>query len=418
MSRLAYGFLWMFIFCVPWEGVIRVGGVSIASRASGALALVVCLLTVVISGRLRRWHRLHFAALAFVFSAGLSILLQGGAQKLPNKYFTFIQLFAMLWMIWELAKTPRALQGLMLAYVCGAYAAAVATLILFRHQADVLRRFAVGGVDPNDLAMTLALAVPMAWYLGSVYEKPWLRLFCRAYLPVGLLALGLTGSRGGMIVAFVALCIIPLSMDRLTPGRLTTALGILMLTGILAAAFVPDVVVHRLATTQNEVESASFGGRFKLWMAGLHAFTFKPLMGYGTGGFIGAIYSQLGDQSLVAHNAFISVLVEEGIIGLILYCSMLYAAVSAVMKLPRRERRFGQVQMAALLLAISPLTWEDHKPVWIILGVVVGLSQATVMYRRAVVAAAAAQHVPVARIVRSAARGQEPDPHSPSKAAR
>lgn len=375
MTAIAYAALWLFVFALPWEGVIRMGGVSIASRASGALALVVCVLTVFISGRLRRWHGLHFAALAFVLSAGLGLLLGGVSDKLPNKYFTFVQLFAVLWMIWELAKTPRALQGLMLAYVTGAYAAAVATLVLFRHEAGVLRRFAVGGVDPNDLAMTLALAVPMAWYLGSVYEKPWLRLFCRGYLPVGLLALGLTGSRGGMIVAFVALSIIPLSMDKLTPGRLVTALCILMLTGILAAAFVPDVVVHRLATTQNEVESASFGGRFRLWVAGLHAFTYRPLMGYGTGGFIAAIYSQLGAQSLVAHNSFISILVEEGIVGLVLYCIMLYAVVAAVMKLPRRERRFGQVMMAALLLAMSPLTWEDRKPVWFILAVLVGLSQ-------------------------------------------
>src|SRR5262249_21797081 len=92
MTGIAYCLLWIFVFCVPWEGVIRIGGVSIASRASGALAVVICVLTVVISGRIRRWHRLHFAALAFVLSAGLSILLQGSAQKLPNKYFTFIQL--------------------------------------------------------------------------------------------------------------------------------------------------------------------------------------------------------------------------------------------------------------------------------------------------------------------------------------
>ena len=376
MTSIAYAALWLFVSVLPWEGVIRIGGVSIASRASGALALVICVLTVVMSGRLRRWHGLHFAALAFVLSAGVSLMLRGGSEKLPNKYFTFVQLFAVLWMIWELAKTPRALQGLMLAYVSGAYTAAVATLLLFRHEAAELRRFAVGGVDPNDLAMKLALAVPMAWYLGSVYRKPWLRLFCRAYLPVGLLALGLTGSRGGLIVAFVALCIIPLSMERLTPGRLVSALAILMLTGILAAAFVPDVVVNRLATTQNEVESAHFGGRFRLWVAGLHAFTFKPLMGYGTGGFIPAIYPLLGANSLVAHNSFISVLVEEGIVGLVLYCLMLYAAWAAVMRLPRRERRFGQVLMVAMLLALSPLTWEDVKPVWFILAALVGLSQA------------------------------------------
>jgi O-antigen ligase len=218
-----------------------------------------------------------------------------------------------------------------------------------------------------------------------------------------------------MIVAFVALTVVPLSMTKLTPARMAAALATLTLTGVLAAVYVPENVVERLASTQSDVQSLSFGGRFNLWVAGLHAFTFTPLMGYGTGGFIGAIDPQLGDQSLVAHNSFISVLVEEGIIGLILYCTMLYAAVSAVMKLPRRERRFGQILMASLLLAMSPLMWEDRKPVWIILGIVIGLSQVAVMYRRA---AAAAQPVAVARTVRSLAHGEAPDAHPSSRAPR
>ena len=55
MSSIAYGFLWLFVFCVPWEGVIRISGVSIASRATGALALGMAMLVVLMTGRLRRW---------------------------------------------------------------------------------------------------------------------------------------------------------------------------------------------------------------------------------------------------------------------------------------------------------------------------------------------------------------------------
>jgi O-antigen ligase len=379
MGSIAYAFLWLFVFCVPWEGVIRISGVSVASRATGALALGITMLVVLMTGRLRRWNVMHVAALVFILCAGLTLLMRTGNPKMPAKYYTFVQLFAVLWMLWQLAPTRRALYGLMFSYVLGSYAASVATILLYRSQAGLLRRFAVGGVDPNDLAMTLALAVPMAWYLGTVYRHPILRFVSRAYLPVGLLALGLTGSRGGMIVAFVSLSIIPLSMTKLTPGRLTTALATLVLTGALAAVYVPDKVVERLATTQNEVESASFGGRFKLWVAGLNAFTQKPLMGYGTGGFVGAIYSQLGDRSLVAHNSYISVLVEEGIIGFLCYAIMLLSAVAALRKLPRVERRFAQVLLGSTLLAMSPLTWEDRKPVWLILGVIMGLAHAAVV---------------------------------------
>lgn len=379
MSSIAYGFLWLFVFCVPWEGVIRISGVSIASRATGALALGMAMLVVLMTGRLRRWNVMHVAALLFILCAGLTLLMRTGNPKMPAKYYTFVQLFAMLWMLWQLAPTRRALYGVMFAYVLGSYAASVATILLYRSQGGLLRRFAVGGVDPNDLAMTLALAVPMAWYLGTVYRNPILRLVSRGYLPVGLLALGLTGSRGGMIVAFVSLAIIPLGMAKLSPGRLTTALATLALTGALAAVYVPDKVVARLATTSTEVESARFGGRFRFWVAGMNAFTQKPLMGYGTGGFVGAIYSQLGEQSLVAHNSYISVLVEEGIVGFLCYATMLLSVVAAIRKLPKVERRFAQVLFGSLLLAMSPLTWEDHKPVWLIMGILMGLSHAALV---------------------------------------
>ena len=397
MVRLAYLLLWVFIFSVPWEGVIRVGGVSVVSRLTGVIALAITLLAVLLTGRLRRFHALHFAAMAFVLITGVELFLLGGNNKLPSKYLTFVQLFAMMWMMWQLAPSRRALYGLMLAYIVGSYAASIGTLLMFRSEAEVLRRFAVGGVDRNDLAMTLALAVPMAWYLASVYQRPLLRLFCRAYLPVGLLALGLTGSRGGMIVAFVALTIVPLSMTKLTPARVAAAMATLVLTGVLAAVYVPEKVVQRLATTQSDVESLSFGGRFRLWVAGLQAFVHKPLMGYGTGGYIHAIYPMLGDQSLVAHNSYLSVLVEEGIIGFLCYSAMLLTAAVAVMKLPRPERRFAQVQLASLYLAMAPLTWEDRKSVWIILGVLVGLSQAAVSLRRPSAQAASAPLEPVPR---------------------
>ena len=51
--------------------------------------------------------------------------------------------------------------------------------------------------------MILALAIPMAWYLGLTYRQPLLRWICRGYVPLCVVAIGLTGSRGGVIATTV-----------------------------------------------------------------------------------------------------------------------------------------------------------------------------------------------------------------------
>jgi O-antigen ligase len=258
-----------------------------------------------------------------------------------------------------------------------------------------LRRFSVTeDADPNDLAMTVALALPMAWFLGMTHPKPLVRWLCRAFLPVGLVVIGLTGSRGGMLAALVGLLIVPLTMTRLSPGRLAMAITALGLSGALAIAYIPERTMERLASTGTEVEDLSVGGRFKLWRAGVIAFTEKPVMGWGTSGFITAVRPMLGVRSQVAHNSFLSLLVEQGIIGFLLYMAMLAAAFSAVLKLPRLERRFALVLMATLGTTMMPLTWEDQKSVWLVLAILVGFSATYATTGRAALATSAPYYPP------------------------
>jgi O-antigen ligase len=327
------------------------------------------------TGRIRRWHPFHVAALLFIIWVSAGQLLFHGGERLPFKYWTYVQLMLVLLIIWELAPSRERVLALMMAYVLGCYVSALDTILVFRREAAVLRRFSAGGGDANDLAMTLALALPMAWYLGMTYHRPIVRWICRGYIPIALFALGLTGSRGGMIVTMIALLIVPLSVTHLSPGKLASAVVLLGLAGVLAVAYIPENIVQRLASTSSEVEGGSLGGRFKLWKAGMHAFAHKPVWGYGASGFKAAITPELGDLAQVAHNSFISVLVEEGMVGLLLYLLMLFAVFRAVLKLPRPERRFALVVFIALCVAMSPLTWEDRKVAWFVLAALLGLSR-------------------------------------------
>jgi len=376
MISLAYAALWMFVFSVPWENVVAIPGVGAISRLFGMIGLGLAVLAALTSGRVRRWHLFHVAALLFVIWSGSSILIFE-LGVVPKKFWTYTQLFLVLWMIWELAPSAQRQRGLLTAYVFGAYISAFSTITASRRLSGMARRFAAAGFDANDLAAALVLALPMAWYVGTTTRHPLLRWVCRAYIPVGLVAIGLTGSRGGMLATIVALTVIPLTMTRLSPGRLAIAIAVLCISGSLAVAFVPETVVQRLATTKGDVEEGRLGGRFKIWVAGAHAFAKQPLLGYGTSGFKTAITPFLPTTPQVAHNTFLSILVEQGLLGFSLYILMIVSVLRAILGVPQKlERRFGLVLLATLMVVMLPLSWEDRKPVWFVLAALFGLAAA------------------------------------------
>jgi O-antigen ligase len=184
-----------------------------------------------------------------------------------------------------------------------------------------------------------------------------------------------------MVTLMFGLLVIPLTLS-LSPGRLAAAIVLLGVSGGLAVTYAPEQVVERLGTTTDQ-EGASLGGRLKLWGAGFNAFTRKPLIGYGVSGFKRAVTPELGILALVAHNSFLSVLVEEGLIGLVLYSLMLLTVFLSLLRIPGRlERRFGLVLMLTLGVAMSPLTWEDNKVTWLILSFLAGMSAIHITARR------------------------------------
>ena len=115
-----------------------------------------------------------------------------------------------------------------------------------------------------------------AWPTGARSCK-WI---CRGYLPVGLMGVGLTGSRGGMIVAIVGLLFVPLSHDQAharPPGHGHRHAGT---RGLPRGGLRPG---HGSSSGSRppatKCRTSGVGGRFKLWVGGMKAFSLQPLMG-------------------------------------------------------------------------------------------------------------------------------------------
>ena len=370
MTTVAYAALWLFCFAVPWENIIVIPGLGTISKLLGIVAMGLALLAALSSASVRRILPFHIAALLFVIWAGLGTFYVADEGRGLNKFFTYFQLLLVLWMIWELGSTRKRQLGLLFAYVCGATVAASNTIMVYRSLFGTTnRRFAAEGFDPNDLGMTLALALPMAWYLGMTYRQPLMRWLCRLYIPLGLVAIGLTGSRGALIASIVALTLVPLSVTQLSRAKFTAAVLLLVASGVIAVAYIPATSWQRFGTTKSEVEGGTLNDRLFIWKAAVRAFSHQPMMGYGTSGFNWTVHSQ-------PHNAYLAVLIENGFVGFVLYMSMFFAVFVKLLRLPPLERRFTLVLLATLGVAMLPLGWEDRKPVWFILGTLAALSQA------------------------------------------
>jgi O-antigen ligase len=207
------------------------------------------------------------------------------------------------------------------------------------------------------------------------YHRPILRWVCRGYLPIGLFAIVLTGSRGGMVAGLMALTIVPFTMTKLSPGRLVAAIFILVISGAVAVVYTPDTIIKRLSSTGGQIESGTMGGRTTIWVAGARAFVQRPITGYGSGSFAPAIRPILG-YARVSHNSYLTVLVEQGLVGFLLYVGMFFAVVFAALRLPLLERRFTLILLGTLAVAMLPLAWEDQKTAWFTLAAVLALAQA------------------------------------------
>lgn len=373
MSRAAFWTLWCFVFVLPWDKFIVVPALGSIPRIVGLVASAVGVLHVLARRRVRSLSAFHVFAILFVLWAGVSTFWSIDPQATRVRFLTYLQLAVLAWLIWETAWSTERQRALLQAYVLGVSVAAGVTVQRYLAGVPMVgefdtTRFSALSFNVNELGMTLALGLPMAWYLSlSQPRRQWAWVW-RVYLPLGITAILLTASRGAFVATLVALLIIPWTLVHV---RLRTRVAFCVLSAgtlLLATRFVPDTSLARIQTIRSDIEAGYFGGRGEIWAAGLQAAQERLFVGAGAGAYGAAVESSL-NFAWGAHSVPLAILVENGLVGLLL----LLAAVAAVMKhlshLPSLERRFSIVLLLTLAVGSLTLEWEDRKQFWFVLGV-------------------------------------------------
>jgi len=380
IGKLAFGSLWLLTFAIPWEDAITISGFGTSARLIGVVTVVLGLIAILERGTLKRPMPGHFMMALFVISAGVSYLWSLYPEGTLIQMVTYIQLFALVWLIWELCPGIREQKLLMQAYVLGTFVSGTHTIYrFFAHQESAYQRYAGSGLDANDLGLMMALSIPVSYYL-LIQAKGRMAWVYRLQIILAVTTVLLTASRGATLACLVALVIVPLTHTRLTTRKKIALLLTLSLLVSGVLVLVPASSWERLSTVPNEVEHGTLTGRTVIWKAGWQIFREHPFLGIGSNAFR-LIVSRVLEEPIrlddpdspapPAHNTFLSVLVEQGVIGFAIFCVMLSVLGFSLMTMPPFPQKLWIVVLAVWAVGVSSLTWEMRKPTWFFFGLLI-----------------------------------------------
>lgn len=376
MRRLAWGLLVVFAFAIPWEYSLDLGVPwGNVARILGLALLLVSTLAMLETGRVRRPGAMQWLVLVFFCWFCLSYFWTIDQAATLHDVRAYFQELTIVWLIWEFVESPRDLRILIRATILGCWVLAALTYVDFSSANAIAAgeyRFAAYGQDPNDVARFLDLGFPLAALLAGSGDGWFDRLFGYGYLPLGLVAVVLTASRGGFLAAGAALtgCLI-----LLVRGQSRAALTALLALPPLAALmwfFVPYETFARLATIPEQLRTGDLNQRLDIWAAGWDAFVKAPWAGWGAGTFVQA--AQLAGID-TAHNTALSIAVAGGLWALLIaVCILVCAGYLAF-------RAAGKLRIAFLttftVWTISSLvgTVEGNRITWLLFGLVAVLGR-------------------------------------------
>jgi O-antigen ligase len=376
VRTIAFWFAQILIFMIPWEDSVTLGSLGSLTRVVGLAVAVFWVLTVLAEGRFRKPCFFHVALFLFFLWNVVSAFWSMGIDQTQLRIKTYAQLCVMVLMLWDLYRTSAHLKAGLQAYVLGAWVCIISTTLNYLAGQEAFLysegRYSATGINANDLAIILMLGVPAAWYLasspggrdGTLHRIS--RLANYAYVPAAFFAAALTARRTGLFAAVPAILYIIGTATRLKLGARIVILGALIAATLSLLPHIPQSSTGRLETAMTSLSVADLGGRAALWRTAIEAFSTHPLLGVGSGAFPAT--NRFG---AVAHNSFLSVLAESGIVGFSLFALVLAIVVHQATHLTREYSRLWFAALLVWAIGASALTWEHRKPTWLFLSFVV-----------------------------------------------
>lgn len=334
----------------------------------------------------------NIAALLFLFLAwsGLSLFWSESHPDAAEAFYRFVLNAVLLLIIFTAIRKPQHAVHVFAAFVIGAAGAAAYGFT------------AGGGAEPygeaarlssdtqnaDELASTLAAGLALSVGLFAISDRsPLMRVGAFATAAFCTYGVFLTVSRAGLIALLVTVAAAVVFGGRWRPQMLALA-------GVVAVSMVAYFGVYAPPEARERVLSAQEDrgtGRIDIWTVGWRMVEDQPLRGVGAGNFpVSSIHYLLEPGALprsdfivdtpkVAHNVYLGVLAELGIVGLILFLGLIGSLIGCSVRAAGLFKRSGDWKMelltrahvAALFGFMASLFFasdEFKKQLWLLLA--------------------------------------------------
>jgi probable O-glycosylation ligase (exosortase A-associated) len=247
--------------------------------------------------------------------------------------FEFIKLLVLYFLVVNLIKTRKQLWVMIWGLaILGAIACFIG---LYQHAAGIGVSYGEGfirirgtALDPNDYAMHLVILVPFVMGLLFISKNFIVRVGLFGILGLFILNVIYTYSRGGLVSLAFVLGASVLWFGFKFKKQLWAILG-LGISFLIMVPFVPEKYIER-AKTITDLNDPAITARLDTWKTGIEMMVDEPLRGIGLGVFkyeyvTRAIVSGEVETkaALFAHNAYIQIGAETGVIGLLIFILIL-----------------------------------------------------------------------------------------------
>ncbi len=406
-AGLALFTLLTFFARVPGAGG---GNVSYVKVAGGVLAFAWALALLRRGGTrvpllLRERPLVAYALIALQAWTFASALWATSPGTAISTAFRLAQGILLVFVVVSAVSRPQHLRWIVWGFIVGALLTALSGLTGATHAEQVspltdTTRLEGGIGDPNELAALLVPALVIAGFLLVAIRGALRRWFVFGLVGVVAIALFLTESRGGLVALGSTLVFVPLFAGPVRARALTLVLTVAGVGIVYYGLIAPPEALARITN----FTAGGGTGRTDLWGIATNMIKDHPVLGVGAGNFqlvepsyaLGNI--NLGQVSLVvdtpkvAHNTYLNVIAELGIIGMIPFLAVLLGAVIAAVRSVRALARSGQRELEtisrgivigalAMFVAFLFISAQYEKQLWLMLGLLVALPS---MVRRAV----------------------------------
>ena len=281
--------------------------------------------------------------------------------------FQYASCLIMFSVVSRVSVNPKHWRKIGWSFIFGILVTALVFLLTARQAADN-GRFGVEDINANYIAYSVASAFPVLFVLLATKKRdlPW-RAFACIWMVVCFLALLYTGSRGAMISVFLTGIAMIFPQRRRQIGRLILLLITVGISFFIAALFLPDAITSRFGFLSvlagKSVKSVDLSYRLDNWPFALQMFYSNIVRGIGVGAF-----ESVSPLNLRVHNIPLSLLVELGLIGFILYFLIVYKIFVIVIRRAKDPfvRRGGIALLAAWIPIAMSGAWEVSIVAWLV----------------------------------------------------